>query len=235
MTFSIEPIGVIRSPYQQKFAVPRQPGLVTAAYAEIHLQGDYANADSVRGLTEFSHIWVLFIFHETVAAGWQPLVRPPRLGGNSRKGVFATRATYRPNGIGMSVVKLDSVQANDQGVIIRVCGADWVNGTPVIDIKPYLPYADSIPHAGGGFADARPHTELTTVFSATAEQQLQLLQAQYPELRLLISQVLNQDPRPAYKKVSHQQKVYGMSLYDLNIKWQVIDSENHVIQISKDF
>lgn len=235
MTFSIEAIGEVRSPYQQKFAVPRQPGLVTAACAEIHLHGDYAQADSVRGLTEFSHIWVLFIFHETVAAGWQPLVRPPRLGGNTRKGVFATRATYRPNGIGMSVVKLESVQADEHGVIIRVRGADWVNGTPVIDIKPYLPYADSIADAQGGFADQRPHTALTTVFSAEAEQQLQLLERHYPELRLLISQVLNQDPRPAYKKAAHQEKVYGMSLYDLNIKWQVSNGENQVIQISKDF
>ncbi|WP_127346456.1 tRNA (N6-threonylcarbamoyladenosine(37)-N6)-methyltransferase TrmO [Pseudidiomarina mangrovi] len=235
MTFSIEAIGEIRSPYQQKFAVPRQPGLVTAACAEIHLHGDYAHPDSVRGLTEFSHIWVLFIFHETVAAGWQPLVRPPRLGGNTRKGVFATRATYRPNGIGMSVVKLESVQADEHGVIIRVRGADWVNGTPVIDIKPYLPYAESISNAQGGFADARPHTALTTVFSTEAEQQLCQLEPHYLELRLLISQVLNQDPRPAYKKAAHQEKVYGMSLYDLNIKWQVSNGENQVIQISKDF
>jgi tRNA-Thr(GGU) m(6)t(6)A37 methyltransferase TsaA len=235
MTFSIEPIGVIHSPYQQKFAVPRQPGLVTAARAEIHLHPDYAHPDSVRGLTEFSHIWVLFIFHETVAAGWQPLVRPPRLGGNTRKGVFATRATYRPNGIGMSVVALESVQANEHGVIIRVRGADWVNGTPVIDIKPYLPYAENIAGARGGFADARPHSALTTIFQTAAEQQLQQLQGDYPDLRLLISQVLDQDPRPAYKKAAHQDKVYGMSLYDLNIKWQVIGAENHVIQISKDF
>jgi tRNA-Thr(GGU) m(6)t(6)A37 methyltransferase TsaA len=235
MSFTVEPIGVIHSPYQQKFAVPRQPGLVTAATAEIHLQGDFAHADSVRGLIEFSHIWVLFIFHQTVAAGWQPLVRPPRLGGNTRKGVFASRATYRPNGIGMSVVELESVQADEHGVIIRVRGADWVNGTPVIDIKPYLPYAESIPTAQGGFADARPYSALITVFEATAEQQLQQLEPHYPELRLLISQVLNQDPRPAYKQAAHQQKVYGMSLYDLNIKWQVINNENHVIQVSKDF
>lgn len=235
MSFTVEPIGVIHSPYQQKFAVPRQPGLVTAATAEIHLQGDFAHADSVRGLIEFSHIWVLFMFHQTVAAGWQPLVRPPRLGGNTRKGVFASRATYRPNGIGMSVVELESVQADEHGVIIRVRGADWVNGTPVIDIKPYLPYAESIPTAQGGFADARPYSALITVFDATAEQQLQQLEPHYPELRLLISQVLNQDPRPAYKKAAHQQKVYGMSLYDLNIKWQVINNENHVIQVSKDF
>lgn len=235
MSFTVEPIGVIHSPYQQKFAVPRQPGLVTAAAAEIHLQGDFAHADSVRGLIEFSHIWVLFMFHQTVAAGWQPLVRPPRLGGNTRKGVFATRATYRPNGIGMSVVELESIQADEHGVIIRVRGADWVNGTPVIDIKPYLPYAESIPTAQGGFADARPYSALITVFDATAEQQLQQLEPHYPELRLLISQVLNQDPRPAYKKAAHQQKVYGMSLYDLNIKWQVINNENHVIQVSKDF
>ena len=131
---NLQPIGIIESPYAQKFAVPRQPGLVPAARAQIILQHAFADADCVRGLEEFSHIWVLFLFHETQAQGWKPLVRPPRLGGNEKRGVFATRSTFRPNAIGMSVVELVSIQHQPGKTIIEVNGGDWVNQTPVIDL-----------------------------------------------------------------------------------------------------
>jgi len=231
----VEPIGFIESPYTEKFAVPRQPGLVSAATARIVLQGDYANPDCVRGLTEFSHIWVLFLFHQTTAQGWKPLVRPPRLGGNEKRGVFATRSTFRPNNLGMSVVKLTGIKYRDKQTIIEVQGADWVNHTPVIDIKPYVPYADAIPEAVGGFAPSAPEQSLTTTFSADAQQQLQQLNQQYPELQALISQVLAQDPRPAYQQNDTDGREYGMTLYDVNIRWQVKNQQNHVISISKGF
>lgn len=235
MQHQLDIIGYVKSPYRQKFAVPRQPGLVTAATSQIILNEAYSHPDCVRGLTDFSHIWVLFLFHETLAGGWKPLVRPPRLGGNERKGVFATRSTFRPNAIGMSAVQLTDVTHQDGRSRIEVVGADWVDGTPIIDIKPYLTYADSHPQAISGFAGDKPAAGFTTCFSPTAEQQLAALQTEYPGLADFIAQVLQQDPRPAYKQNTQQDKVYGMSLYDLNIKWQVINSENHVISISKDF
>ncbi|HET8817722.1 MAG TPA: tRNA (N6-threonylcarbamoyladenosine(37)-N6)-methyltransferase TrmO [Pseudidiomarina sp.] len=232
---TIEPIGYIESPYPQKFAIPRQPGLVTAGIASIRLEGSYANPDCVRGLDTFSHIWVLFLFSETLLHGWKPLVRPPRLGGNIRKGVFASRATYRPNGIGMSVVPLQGIRHTQEATFIDVRGADWVHGTPVIDIKPYLPYAEAIPQAQGGYADSRPVAALTTQFTAHAQTQLLALSAEYPHLIEFIEQVLAQDPRPAYKKREHQNKVYGMTLYDVNIQWRVENDQNIVLSVSKDF
>lgn len=232
---TIEPIGYIESPYPQKFAIPRQPGLVTAAVASIRLEGPYAQPDCVRGLDAFSHIWVLFLFSETLTSGWKPLVRPPRLGGNIRKGVFASRATFRPNGIGMSVVPLQGIRFSNGVTYLDVHGADWVNGTPVIDIKPYLPYAEAIPQAQAGYADSRPVSPLTTHFTENAQSQLQALRTEYPHLTLLIEQVLAQDPRPAYKKQEQQNKVYGMFLYDVNIQWRVENEQNIVLSISKDF
>lgn len=232
---TLEVIGTIHSPYRQKFAIPRQPGLVTAATATIELQGAFAHPDCVRGLAEFSHIWVLFLFHQTIAGGWKPLVRPPRLGGDVKKGVFASRATYRPNGIGMSVLQLKQIESDSDGTRIIVQGADLVDGTPIIDIKPYLPYSDALPMATGGYADSRPQTELTTRFSDVAQAQLAQFAPAYPQLAELIDQVLRQDPRPAYKRSDLKNKTYGMNLFDLNIKWQVIGTENHVISITKDF
>jgi tRNA-Thr(GGU) m(6)t(6)A37 methyltransferase TsaA len=228
-------IGVIHSPYAQKFAVPRQPGLVRAARASIELVGAAAHPDSVRGLAQFSHLWVMFVFHQTQAQGWKPLVRPPRLGGNKKLGVFATRSTFRPNPIGLSVVELEAVRVDGERMFIDVIGGDWVDQTPVLDIKPYVPYADAISNAHGGFAQTSPAT-LPTVFSAEATAQIEVLSAKYPQLRLLIEQVLAQDPRPAYQNNSHDtDKTYGMTLYDVNIRWQVVNQQNHVISVVKGF
>lgn len=232
---TIEPIGFIESPYPEKFAVPRQPGLVPAARARIVLQGDYGHPDCVRGLKEFSHIWVLFLFHQTTAQGWKPLVRPPRLGGNEKRGVFATRSTFRPNNIGMSVVQIIDIKHQDKQTIIEVQGADWVNHTPVIDIKPYVPYADAIHAATGGFAPTSPEKNLMTTFSDQAREELQQLMPHYPELQALITQVLAQDPRPAYQQHDDADREYGMTLYNVNIRWRVLNQENHVISISKGF
>jgi tRNA-Thr(GGU) m(6)t(6)A37 methyltransferase TsaA len=233
MKHTIESIGTIHSPYAEKFAIPRQPGLVPAARAEIELHPNYEPA-TVRELTRFSHIWVLFLFHENLVRGWQPLVRPPRLGGNSKVGVFASRSTFRPNGIGMSVVELIEVEQQQGITKLHVRGGDWVNGTPVVDIKPYLPYADAIPDADGGYASTTPEL-LEVRYTTTAQKQLADLAKDYPDLELLISQVLQQDPRPAYQRDKPSAKIFGMQLYDLNIQWQIEDQQNLVINITKDF
>ncbi|WP_411360467.1 tRNA (N6-threonylcarbamoyladenosine(37)-N6)-methyltransferase TrmO [Pseudidiomarina sp. YC-516-91] len=235
MQHNIEPIGYVRSPYKEKFAVPRQPGLVAAARCCIELHGDFAKPDTTRGLEQFSHVWVVFAFHENLTQGWQSLVRPPRLGGNEKLGVFATRSTFRPNGLGLSVAKLDRIEYDKHTTKIYVAGGDWVDGTPVFDIKPYIPYTDAVPHAKAGFAQQAPSAELTTQFSATASAQLQDLAAHYPQLQQLIEQVLAQDPRPAYQRQQASERIYGVHLYDLNIQWQVQGQQNLVINITKVF
>jgi len=219
--FNFRPIGTIKSPYKEKFAIPRQSGLVTAAKGQIILQGDANNDELIRGIEQFSHLWIIFVFHATSTQGWKPLVRPPRLGGNAKMGVLATRSTFRPNPIGMSVVKLDSINTAHNQTSLNISGLDLLNNTPVLDIKPYIPYSDALINAKAGFAQTQPSIMLKVSFSTTAQTQLMSFQQHYPELELLISQVLTQDPRPAYKRNKLDEKIYGMALYDLNIQWQL--------------
>ena len=227
-------IGRINSPYKEKFAIPRQPGLVSAAKGSITLINQANNEELVRGLTQFSHLWLLFIFHGTQQQGWKPLVRPPRLGGNKKLGVLATRSTFRPNPIGMSVVKLDYIEQIDKQIIIHISGLDLLDQTPIVDIKPYIPYSDSINGAQAGFAQQEPYQPLSVTFSAQAQDQIIKFQEKYVDLVLLIEQVLAQDPRPAYKKLNVDEKVYGMALYDLNILWQVQDNNTvDVLSLNK--
>ena len=232
-SFKFDTIALIESPYQEKFAIPRQPNLVSAAKGRVVLIGDANNGELVRDIEQFSHLWLLFVFHGTQAQGWKPLVRPPRLGGNVKTGVLATRSTFRPNPIGMSVVKLDKVTTINKQTILHISGLDLLHGTPIVDIKPYVPYSDAIIDANAGFAQQQPEAGLSVVFSEQAQTDLKQYQAiaetpyeakaenQYGELALLIEQVLRQDPRPAYKQGKADDKVYGMSLYDLNIQWQL--------------
>ncbi|MFT5851260.1 MAG: tRNA-Thr(GGU) m(6)t(6)A37 methyltransferase TsaA [Colwellia sp.] len=214
-------IGQVNSPYKEKFAIPRQPGLVSSAKGTITLTGDANNPELVRELAQFSHIWVLFVFHGTQEQGWKPLVRPPRLGGNKKIGVLATRSTFRPNPIGMSVVKLDAIDIENQQVILHISAIDLLDKTPIVDIKPYVPYSDSIPHANAGFAQTQPSSDLQVTFNEHAKIALAKHSNNYPDLALFIEQVLAQDPRPAYKQGKDDDKIYGMNLYDLNIQWQV--------------
>ena len=231
-SYRIEPVGYIRSPYRQKFAIPRQPGLVKSAIGTLELVAPYNHPDCLRGIEEFSHLWLSFVFHETADKGWKPLVRPPRLGGNARKGVFATRATFRPNALGLSVVELVDVQLQPTPRLI-VRGLDLLDGTPIVDIKPYLPYADAITDARGGFADDRPTTDMRIEFSAAAEASLTRAH-HVPHLRQLICEVLGQDPRPGYQREQNWDKEYGMHLYEFNIKWRVQEQTSTVISISVD-
>ncbi|TMP76456.1 tRNA (N6-threonylcarbamoyladenosine(37)-N6)-methyltransferase TrmO [Pseudoalteromonas sp. S1608] len=228
--YQISAIGHIQSPYKQKFAIPRQPRLVPEAKAKLIFAKEFNREEFVRGLDEFSHIWLLFRFHETADKGYSAMVRPPRLGGNERKGVFATRATFRPNAIGMSAVKLEGIEYKNGQLALLLTGIDLLDGTPIVDIKPYLPYSDSLPDASAGFADTRPETQMSVEFS---QQALEFInkQSHYPELQAFISNVLKQDPRPAYKKQKQGVQSYGMNLYEYNITWQVTDSHHLVTHI----
>lgn len=225
----ISPIGHIRSPYKQKFAIPRQPGLVKGAVGEIVFTEDFSDPNCLRGIDQFSHLWLLFRFHETADKGWAPLVQPPRLGGREKVGVFASRSTFRPNAIGLSVVENLGWEHRGSLLTLRVGGIDLLDGTPVIDIKPYLPYADCLPDAGAGYAEDAPGGAFDVTFSPAAGAALQSLAPDYPGLEALVRDVLAQDPRPAWRHRDPDDKQYGMSLYDLNIKWRV---EGNCIQVT---
>ncbi|ELS8947338.1 tRNA (N6-threonylcarbamoyladenosine(37)-N6)-methyltransferase TrmO [Vibrio fluvialis] len=216
---TIEPIAVIESPYKEKFAVPRQPRLVPSATARVKLLGESNCPEAVRGIEQFSHLWLLFLFDQNLQAGWKPTVRPPRLGGNERIGVLASRSTFRPNGIGMSAVKLRGVSKQGDQIYLDLGSVDLVDGTPIIDIKPYIPYSDSIADAQGGYAEAEPEQAAVT-FSAAALETLQRLPDGQVQ-QAVIGEVLAQDPRPAYKKNKPDMKEYAVNLYDLNVKFMV--------------
>jgi tRNA-Thr(GGU) m(6)t(6)A37 methyltransferase TsaA len=228
--YSISAVGHIQSPYKQKFAIPRQPRLVPQAKAKLIFTAEFNREEFVRGIEEFSHIWLLFRFHETADKGYSAMVRPPRLGGNERKGVFATRATFRPNAIGMSAVKLEGVEYKNGQLSLLLAGIDLLDGTPIIDIKPYLPYSDAMHDASAGFADTRPETQMSVAFSPEAIDFI-AKQTHYPELEDFIANVLKQDPRPAYKKQKQGEQSYGMTLYNYNIRWQVNGEHNLVTSI----
>ena len=228
--FTFAQIGVIRSPWKEKFAVPRQPGLVQDGGGELHLQPPYNQPEAVRGLEAFSHLWLLFVFHQTMEGGWRPTVRPPRLGGNARMGVFATRSTFRPNPIGMSLVELKGIRIEKQQVILQLGSLDLIDGTPVVDIKPYLPFAEALPHAEAGFAQTAPAADMPVRFSDLAQQQLHQ-QSRYPNLARFISEVLAQDPRPAYRQGETQEREYAAWLMDFNVRWRIDDAGTEVIAI----
>ncbi|TQV89002.1 tRNA (N6-threonylcarbamoyladenosine(37)-N6)-methyltransferase TrmO [Aliikangiella coralliicola] len=233
MNFSFSPIGVVHSPYKQKFAIPRQPGLVSEANGLIEMLPPCDKIEAFEGIEEFSHLWLLFIFHETMEKGWSNQVRPPRLGGNIKKGIFSTRTTFRPNPIGMSVVEFKGIRKENKKLFLELSGLDLLDQTPIIDIKPYLPYADSITGASGGFAPAKPEADMEVIFESTALKQCESFLGQYPDLITFISAVLKQDPRPGYKKKSEEEREYAVYLYDLNIRWKVIGNTNVVTTVEK--
>nr|WP_298379198.1 tRNA (N6-threonylcarbamoyladenosine(37)-N6)-methyltransferase TrmO [uncultured Halomonas sp.] len=228
--FTLTAIGRVASDYPDKFGVPRQPGLAPAGRAILHLLPPFDDPQAVRGLEKVSHLWLTFIFHRSPQR-WTPLVRPPRLGGNTRIGVFATRSTHRPNRLGLSLVRLEKIEL-ENGVRLHLSGHDLIDGTPVLDIKPYLPWVESHPDAQAGFAPTPP-PNYRVDFSAKAEAVL-VRQDDEKSLRDLIVQVVRQDPRPAY----HQDtpgRVYGVFLRDVNVRFCIQDEANsikmHVIDI----
>ncbi len=211
--YSMQPIGVIHTPYGEKFGVPRQPGIVPSTHSRICLFAPFGDPQAVEGLLAFSHLHVIFLFDKiSPEEKFRRMIRPPRLGGNKRVGVFASRSPFRPNRIGLSVVKIEGVEVVNKLATILVSGADMVDGTPVLDIKPYVPFVDAIPDALGGFA-LQPPEKKTVLYSKEALADLKAAQARGAQLSLkLLDEVLAQDPRPAYKSAEQDDKVYFVVL-----------------------
>lgn len=214
MSYNVSPVGFVRSCFKEKFAIPRQPQLAPAARGVLELVAPFDQGEAVQGLEQVSHVWLLFLFHLALEDKPRLKVRPPRLGGNQSMGVFATRATHRPNGIGQSVVKLDKVEPGR----LWLSGVDLLDGTPVLDIKPYVPYADAIADATNQIASAAP------ALIPVHWQDAALQQAREHALRLneplveLIEQCLAQDPRPAYQLPTPERR-YGAQFWDLDVRW----------------
>ncbi len=206
----MKPVGVLRTCYAEKFGVPRQSGLVRAAWGEVVLHPEFAKAEAVRGLEQFSHVWLVTLFHLVPQDHAALTARPPRLGGNERVGVFASRTPFRPNRIGLSVVELEGVVADSSGVRLRVRGIDWVDGTPVLDIKPYVPYADAVSGAAGGYAGSAPGRMKVEWHGVPPEDEV---------ARRIIEESVALNPQPSY----HDQlgRVYAASMAGYEIKWEV--------------
>lgn len=221
--YTIRPIAYIHNDLKTKFGVPRQSGLANSLLSEIVFEPEFRVSDALRGITDFSHVWLIWSFSEARRDGWSPTVRPPRLGGNERVGVFATRSPYRPNSLALSCVKLVRVEHREGlGDILIVSGADLMNGTPIYDIKPYLPYADSIEDAIGGFAPDGGKT-LEIVDESGAVNKLP------KEKRAALTELLARDPRPQYH--DDKERVYGMSYGDFEIKFRVDGETLYVVSV----
>ena len=210
----MRPIAHIRSAFPSKFGIPRQSRLASGLTAKIVFEPAYRRDEALRGLSDYSHLWLLWYFSETDRADWSPTVRPPRLGGNRRMGVFATRSPFRPNPIGLSAVKLVRLESTaDEGTVLIVEGADLMDGTPIFDIKPYLPFTDAIADATGGFADEVRDVALTVDIPPQWAAQVP------PELLATLTEVLAEDPRPSYQR--DEQRVYGFPFAGLEVRFTV--------------
>ena len=221
--FVMRPIARIRSDFPSKLGIPRQSGLVETLKSTIVFEPEYRNADALRGLDGYSHIWLIWQFSEAVRENWSPTVRPPRLGGNTRMGVFATRSPFRPNAIGLSSVKLESIEHTNEGTVLVVSGADLMDGTPILDIKPYLPFTDSHPEATGGFA------EPVRAYALEVHCDDKLLTTFSPEQQQALLGVLAHDPRPSYQ--DDPERIYGLPFAGKDIKFRVVGNTLTVIAI----
>lgn len=220
---TIHPIARMRSDFPTKFGIPRQSGLVEELRSTIVFEPEYRNPDTLRGIEGFSHLWLIWQFSEAVRQDWSPTVRPPRLGGNTRMGVFATRSPFRPNSLGLSCVKLLGLEETKDGTVIHVAGADLMDGTPIFDIKPYVPYSDAHPNALGGFTDTAADFILNVDFPP------ELLQLLPEEKRSAAIAVLSHDPRPSYQRKAD--RVYGLTFAGFDIKFTVNERDLTVIDI----
>lgn len=209
---TIKPIAYIHTEFSEKFGVPRQSGLAGSLRGTIVFEPEFRNPDALRGLEDFSHLWLIWEFSANRSQGWQPTVRPPRLGGNERMGVFATRSPFRPNALGLSCVEIDHIDMN--GPVIHVRGADMMDGTPIYDIKPYIRYADARPHAKCGYVDALKEKNLKVVLPEE-------LAAEIADKSLIPSLVetLSLDPRPSYH--DDPERIYGLSFAGMNVRFKV--------------
>lgn len=230
--YTIEPIGTVHSAFDEKFGIPRQPGLATSLTAVIELIPPYATPEAIRGLEHCSHIWLLFIFSANADQGWKPTVRPPRLGGNKRLGVFASRSPFRPNSIGLSPVKLEQIEQRGDKILLHVTGADLLDGTPIIDIKPYLPFSDCIDDAHYTLAEKATALELPIVWNENAKTDCEHFARELDQpLAQQVEDILRLDPRPAYQ--NDPKRVYGVSLYGLNVRFRIDESAIHVVGLER--
>ena len=225
MDVNIQVIARMHSDFATKFGIPRQSGLVEQLRSTIVFEPEFRNDDALRGIEDFSHLWIIWQFSEAVRQGWSPTVRPPRLGGNARMGVFATRSPFRPNNLGLSCVRLIGTEQTSEGVVLKVLGADLMDGTPIFDIKPYIPYSDSFPDAVGGFTDTAEDFLLEVDFPAHL---LEIL----PESKQQVAiGVLSHDPRPSYQR--KPDRIYGLNFAGFNIRFTVTDKKLTVFEVSK--
>jgi len=234
--WSFKTIGIVHSPCKEKFSVPRQSGLAPALCSKIEILKPYDRDEAFKALETFTHIWVLSIFHLAQREEWQATVRPPRLGGNERVGVFASRSPFRPNPIALSVFRLHGIEREGGKLYMNVSGTDMVEGTPVVDIKPYITYADQPSDVVAGYTETVERHKLTVEFSPQAQQQCQQIEAEAKlDLTTLITQLVEQDPRPGYRaEKGRLQQSYGMRLYDYNISFEVVDDTAQIISILLD-
>ncbi|MBV1786997.1 tRNA (N6-threonylcarbamoyladenosine(37)-N6)-methyltransferase TrmO [Marinobacterium sp. D7] len=227
----MQPIGVIHSAFSEKFGIPRQPGLAGSLSATIELYPEFGSPEAVRGLEEASHIWLIFLFSATADQGWKPTVRPPRLGGNKRLGVFASRSPFRPNPIGLSPVELIGIRRQGSKVLLDVRGADLLDGTPILDIKPYLPYSDALPEAQFTLAEKIETLDLPINWQPAARDALVKLSQQLKQpLEQQIADVLRCDPRPAYQR--DPERIYGIALHGLNIRFRITEQAIEVLELN---
>ena len=225
-TIRIQPIAKMHSDFPTKFGIPRQSNLVDNLESVIVFEPEFRNPDALRGIEGFSHLWIIWQFSEAVRQEWSPTVRPPRLGGNTRMGVFATRSPFRPNNLGLSCVKLIGIEHTDKdGTVLRVAGADLMDGTPIFDIKPYIPYSDSFPEAKGGFTDTAEDFLLEVAFPP------QLLEILPESKQQAAIGVLSHDPRPSYQR--KPDRVYGLAFAGFDIRFTVKDKTLTVCEVKK--
>ena len=221
---TIKVIAKMKSDFPDKFGIPRQSGLIDSLISTIVFEPEYRNSNALRGIEDFSHLWIIWQFSKAVRETWTPTVRPPRLGGNTRMGVFATRSPFRPNALGLSSAKILGLEhTKEYGTVIHVAGADLMDGTPIFDIKPYLPYSDCHSDATGGFTDGISNFILSV--NITSE-----LVAKIPkEKKQALLDVLSHDPRPSYQNDS--KRIYGLTFAGMNIRFRVEDNILTVLEI----
>ena len=226
MDVTIQVIARMHSDFATKFGIPRQSGLVEELRSTIVFEPEFRNPDALRGIEDFSHLWIIWQFSEALRQGWSPTVRPPRLGGNTRMGVFATRSPFRPNNLGLSSVRLLGVEHTEQyGTVLHVGGADLMDGTPIFDIKPYIPYGDCHPDASGGFTDKAGEYLLHVNFPAP------LLERLPEDKRQAALGVLSHDPRPSYQRKPN--RVYGLTFAGYDIRFTVSEETLTVVDVTK--
>jgi tRNA-Thr(GGU) m(6)t(6)A37 methyltransferase TsaA len=221
----LRPVAHIYNDYKEKFGIPRQSGRANSVRSKIIFEKEYRHPEALRGIDGFSHLWLLFDFSKAHKDEFSPTVRPPRLGGNTKVGVFASRSPFRPNSIGLSVVKLEKVEKTSEGTILIVSGADLLNGTPIYDVKPYLPYADCIENAKGGYTESTPWQSLEVEFKEGVKEKI------VPEKLQGLIEVLQEDPRPSYQD---DERIYKMKFGEYDISFQVEEQILTVLEVNRD-